>query len=320
MTVRISPDTQFSLELSVLSGKAADDGRHHRRQHRAEGGEARLRAGRARQDRLDLHGGEGDSLHRDGAAHRRRPRHLRRGGCPRAPTTRARTCTRSPGTVVEKRPGELYSTAPVAAAALASYRPGGAADRAEFAAEERAEARPRQRAALRGPLARLTAARAELERNKRALAKWKDENRHGRVGQRAELKRERAVHRGGAGAHAAHPVPAGTRLVPPGAPAGAPRPGRRRWRAGRRGDHGAVLCADRPRARTESTKPSPRRGSWPSSTRSAAAESFPSPGHGKGRPLPRGCATGRPLLVQSSWDKRPRRSPFPSPGRRNGSS
>jgi hypothetical protein len=99
----------------------------------------------------------------------------------------------TPGVVVEKRPGELYRTAAVAASALTHYAAQWSADRAD-ALQKNALKLILANARLYAGLSReLNAARAELDRDSAILTKWKDENRQGRIGQRAELIRERAV-------------------------------------------------------------------------------------------------------------------------------
>jgi hypothetical protein len=99
----------------------------------------------------------------------------------------------APGMVVEKRPGELFRANAVAAAGLAAFRTGWTAERAASVKANAlrlilANARTYDRVSRE-----LTTARAGLARNDAILTKWKDENRAGRIGQRAEILRERAV-------------------------------------------------------------------------------------------------------------------------------
>jgi len=99
--------------------------------------------------------------------------------------------TAIPGTVVEKRPGEVYRTVPVAASALEQFRARWRDERAQFLrgnALRIIRANARQYAQLSRDF---NAAQAELRRSKSVLDKWAFEDRAGRVGSAAEVLRER---------------------------------------------------------------------------------------------------------------------------------
>ncbi|HUJ74628.1 MAG TPA: FecR family protein, partial [bacterium] len=99
----------------------------------------------------------------------------------------------TPGVVVEKRPGELYRNTAVAVAGLGEYVRQWSADRSD-SLQRNALRLITANARLYATLSReLSSARADLRRNDALLTKWKTENRQGRIGQRAEVARERAV-------------------------------------------------------------------------------------------------------------------------------
>jgi hypothetical protein len=96
-----------------------------------------------------------------------------------------------PGSVVEKRPGELYRVVPVAASGLETFRSTWAAER-EQTLRTNALKLLRQNALLYRQLTReMNAASVELARSQKILDKWRDEDRRGRIGQRFEIARER---------------------------------------------------------------------------------------------------------------------------------
>jgi hypothetical protein len=98
-----------------------------------------------------------------------------------------------PGTVVEKRPAELFRAVPVSTADLEGFRTRWSADRLQTLLET-ALARIRVNAALYDRLVReLSQENVELARSQAIVNKWMDEDRQSRIGQRLELARERGV-------------------------------------------------------------------------------------------------------------------------------
>ena len=96
-----------------------------------------------------------------------------------------------PGTVVEQRPDELFRTVAVSTADLDGFRSRWSAERLQNL-EQNALARIRVNAALYDRLVReLNQEYAELIRGQAILDKWMSEDRQGRIGQRRELARER---------------------------------------------------------------------------------------------------------------------------------
>jgi hypothetical protein len=100
-----------------------------------------------------------------------------------------------PGTVVEKRPSELFRTVPVAAAGLEAYRTQWRLERLQFL---RANALPiiARNVRLYTALSReLNLEAAELSRSRTIISRWADEDRSGRAGRgqraQAQLLRER---------------------------------------------------------------------------------------------------------------------------------
>jgi hypothetical protein len=190
MTIKITADTQMSLEISVLSGK-------QQTVIGIIGGSLALKVAK-------LASSQGVQVKTDSATAGVRGTSFdvtapESGdvlvtcdeGDVQVTDDQGRDLHAAPGVVVEKRPGELFRTNAVPAAGLAGYRSGWAADRAA-AVTANALRLILVNARLYDRLARdLTAARAELARNDAILAKWKDENRAGRIGQPAEILRER---------------------------------------------------------------------------------------------------------------------------------
>jgi hypothetical protein len=96
-----------------------------------------------------------------------------------------------PGTVVEKQPGELYRTVPVAADGLAQFRTQWSADR-DQALQRNALRIIQANARFYLRLSReIDAADAELQKSRSILQTWSEEDRRGRVQMRASLARER---------------------------------------------------------------------------------------------------------------------------------
>jgi FecR protein len=99
--------------------------------------------------------------------------------------------TAIPGTVVEKIPGESYRTVPVAATGLEEFRTRWRGDRAQFV-QANALRFIRANARLYTALSReFMATHQELSRNQNIMRKWAFEDRAGRIGSSAEVERER---------------------------------------------------------------------------------------------------------------------------------
>jgi FecR protein len=98
-----------------------------------------------------------------------------------------------PGTVVEKRPAELFRAVPVSTADLEGFRSRWSAERLQNL-EQNAFTRIQANVTLYNRLVQeLNQAYAELTRSQRIVNKWKDEDRRGRIGQRNEVAQERRV-------------------------------------------------------------------------------------------------------------------------------
>jgi hypothetical protein len=96
-----------------------------------------------------------------------------------------------PGTVVEKRPAELYRTVPVAVSGLGKFRGQWVSERAQ-ALEKNAFRLIQANVRLYNTLVgELNAGHAELARSQGILSKWADEDKRARIGQRAEIVKER---------------------------------------------------------------------------------------------------------------------------------
>ena len=96
-----------------------------------------------------------------------------------------------PGTVVENRPAELFRTVPVSTTDLEGFRSRWAAERLQNL-EQNAFARIQANATLYDRLVReLNQGNAELARSQGILNKWMDEDRQGRMGRRLELASDR---------------------------------------------------------------------------------------------------------------------------------
>lgn len=99
--------------------------------------------------------------------------------------------TAIPGTVVEKIPGESYRTVPVVATGLEDFRTQWRDQRAQFV-QDNALRLIRANARLYSTLSReFMAAHRELSRNQNIMRKWAFEDRAGRIGSSAEVNRER---------------------------------------------------------------------------------------------------------------------------------
>jgi hypothetical protein len=98
-----------------------------------------------------------------------------------------------PGSIVEKRPGEVFQNTAVAAAGLADFRTSWAATRAQTIRTNALKLILANARAYDKLSRELGLARAELARNDVILSKWKTEDRAGKIGTRAEVQRERVV-------------------------------------------------------------------------------------------------------------------------------
>jgi len=104
---------------------------------------------------------------------------------------RGRDLTAIPGTVVEKRPGEVYRTVPVAATGLEQFRIQWRDERRQFV-QANALRLIQANARLYLQLSReFNAAHQELARNQAITRKWAFEDRAGRIGSAVEVLRER---------------------------------------------------------------------------------------------------------------------------------
>jgi hypothetical protein len=101
--------------------------------------------------------------------------------------------TAIPGTVVEKRPGEIYRTIPVAATGLEQFRTRWQGERGQFV-QANALRLIRANAKQYVQLTReFNAAHAELSRNQSIMRKWAFEDRAGRIGSAVEVEREKRI-------------------------------------------------------------------------------------------------------------------------------
>jgi hypothetical protein len=101
--------------------------------------------------------------------------------------------TAVPGTVVEKRPGEVYRTVPVAATGLEQFRTQWRAERSRFMqanALRLIQANARRYLQLSREF---NLAHRELARNQGIVRKWAFEDRAGRIGSAAEVLKERRI-------------------------------------------------------------------------------------------------------------------------------
>jgi len=96
-----------------------------------------------------------------------------------------------PGTVVEKQPAELYRTVPVEVSGLQTFRGQWAAERGQ-ALEKNALRLIQGNARLYNRLVQeLNAGHAELDKYRETISRWREEDRRARVGQRAEIAKDR---------------------------------------------------------------------------------------------------------------------------------
>lgn len=96
-----------------------------------------------------------------------------------------------PGTVVEKQPAELYRTVPVEVSGLQRFRGQWVAERGQ-ALEKNALRLIRGNVRLYNRLVQeLNAGHAELDQYREIINRWREEDKRARVGQRAEIARDR---------------------------------------------------------------------------------------------------------------------------------
>ena len=190
MTVKISSDTQFSLELSTLDGKQQTT-------IGIMGGSIALKVAK-------LGAAQQVTVKTDSAAMGVRGTDFTVSSPPTGDVLI--TCDEGevvctddagkelhaiPGTVVEKRPSELFRTVPVAATDLDAYRTQWGAERTQFL-QANALRIIQMNVRLYERLTReLDASTAELLRSQAIIRKWADEDRQGRMGERRQLVRER---------------------------------------------------------------------------------------------------------------------------------
>jgi len=101
--------------------------------------------------------------------------------------------TAIPGTVVEKRPGEVYRTTPVDASGLEQFRTRWRGERSQFV-QANALRLIQANARLYLQLSReFNAAHAELARSQAVMRKWAFEDRAGRIGTAVEILSEKRI-------------------------------------------------------------------------------------------------------------------------------
>jgi hypothetical protein len=99
--------------------------------------------------------------------------------------------TAIPGTVVEQQPGTVYRTVPVAAAGLEAYRTQWRDERSRFVQANALRLIQVNARLYRQLSAEFNTAHQELARNQQITRKWAFEDRAGKVGSAVELLRER---------------------------------------------------------------------------------------------------------------------------------
>ena len=99
--------------------------------------------------------------------------------------------TAIPGMVVEQQPGAIYRTVPVAATGLEAYRTQWRGERSQFVQANALKLIQANARLYRQLNAEFTTAHQELARNQQITKKWAFEDRAGRVGSAVELARER---------------------------------------------------------------------------------------------------------------------------------
>jgi hypothetical protein len=96
-----------------------------------------------------------------------------------------------PGTVVEKRPAEMYRTVPVEASGLQKFRGQWVTERGQ-ALEKNALKLIQMNARLYNRLVQeLNAGHAELDKYREIISRWREEDKRARAGQRAEIAKDR---------------------------------------------------------------------------------------------------------------------------------
>jgi hypothetical protein len=189
ITIKVSADTQFSVEIAAIEGKQQTT-------LGIIGGSISLKAAR-------LGGTQALSVRTDSAVMGVRGTQF---GVTAPPTgdvlvtcdegevvvtdDQGRELHAIPGTVVEKRPAELYRSMPVAVSELEKFRGEWVSERAQ-ALEKNALRLIQANARLYNRLVgELNAGLAELANSQGIIRKWADEDRRSRIGQRSEIIRE----------------------------------------------------------------------------------------------------------------------------------
>lgn len=190
ITIKVSADTQFSVEMATIAGKQQTT-------LGIIGGSISLKAAR-------LTGTQALSVKTDSAAMGVR-------GTEFDVTSPATgdvlvTCDEGevvvtddqgkelhaiPGTVVEKRPAELYRTVPVEVSGLQKFRGQWATERGQ-AFEKNALRLIQLNVRLYNRLVQeLNAGHAELDNYRETISRWREEDRRARAGQRGEIAKDR---------------------------------------------------------------------------------------------------------------------------------
>jgi hypothetical protein len=192
--VKVSADTQFTLEVSVLKGKRQTT-------IGIMGGSIALKVAK-------LGAGQAVNVRTDSAAMGVRGTDF----TVTAPPTGdvlvtcdegAVTCTDDqgkeltaiPGTVVEKRPGEVYRTVPVSASGLEAWRAQWGTERLQYVQANALRIIQRLARLYAGLSRQLGLEAAELARSRAIITRWAEEDRSGRAapGASLQLARERRL-------------------------------------------------------------------------------------------------------------------------------
>jgi hypothetical protein len=190
MTIKVSPGTQFSFEISKVGGK----------QHTTVG----LISGTVSLKVAKLTGAQSVNVKSDAAAMGVRGTQFTVTSpptgdilvtCDEGEVTctddEGRELAALPGTVVEKRPNELFRTVPVAVSSLETFRKNWNAERIE-ALRANALRAIRDLASLYVSLSRdFNANYAELKKRQAVLSKWQEEDRKGKTGGAMDVMREK---------------------------------------------------------------------------------------------------------------------------------
>jgi hypothetical protein len=190
MKVKVSPETQFTLEVSTLKGKQQTT-------VGIVGGSVALKVAK-------LGSAQEVSVRTDSAAMGVRGTDFTVTAPPTGDVLvtcdegevvctddQGKELTAIPGTAVEKRPGEIYRAVPVAATDLDAFRAQWRSERLQYLQANALRIIARN-VRLYVMLSRdLNAEIAELSRSRAIIAKWSDEDRRGRIGRRSEILRER---------------------------------------------------------------------------------------------------------------------------------